>query len=114
MMRPLSMLALIAALSLPAGRLVAQDATRNVPDSLVSKAKVSEDSARAVALKRVPGTVQGVALERERSRLMWDFKIQRTGRKGATEVEVNAMTGRIIAVQAGTPAKRPSTTHRSS
>jgi len=38
---------------------------------------------------------------------MWDFKIQRTGRKGATEVEVNAMTGRIIAVQAGTPAKRP-------
>jgi len=45
---------------------------------------------------------------------MWDFKIQRTGRKGATEVEVNAMTGRIIAVQAGTPAKRPSTTHRSS
>ena len=115
MMRPLSMLALIAALSLPAGRLVAQDATqRNVPDSLVSKAKVSEDSARAVALKRVPGTVQGVALERERSRLMWDFKIQRNGRKGTTEVEVNAMTGRIIAVQAGTHAKARSTTRHSS
>jgi len=44
MMRPLSMLALIVALSLPAGRLVAQDAMkRNVPDSLVSKAKISED-----------------------------------------------------------------------
>ena len=114
-MRLLPTITLVAALSFAAGSLAAQEAaTRNVPDSLVSKAKISEDSARAVALKRVPGTVQGVALERERSRLMWDFKIQRTGRKGATEVEVNAMTGRIIAVQAGTPAKRPSTTHRSS
>ena len=115
MMRPLSMLALIAALSLPAGRLVAQDAMkRNVPDSLVSKAKISEDSARAVALKRVPGTVQSVALARSHRRLLYEFWIQRDGRKGTTEVEVNAMTGHVVAVKAGTPTRRRSTTRRSS
>ena len=114
-MRLLPTLTLVAALSLAAGSVAAQESTptRNVPDSLVSKAKISEDSARAIALKRVPGTVQGVALERERSRLMWDFKIQRNGRKGSTEVEVNAMTGKVIAVQTAR-AKGSSTTHRSS
>jgi len=116
-MRLVSTLTLCAALSFAAGSLAAQDApgqTRNVPDSLVSKAKISEDSARAVALKRGPGTVQSTELEQERGRLMWDFKIQRTGRKGNTEVEVNATTGKVIAVQSGTRAKAKTTTHRSS
>ncbi len=115
-MRLLSTLTLVAAVSF-ASSLAAQEApgaTRNVPDSLMSKAKISEDSARAVALKRVPGTVQGTELERERARLMWEFKIQRTGRKGTTEVEVNAMTGRVIAVNAGTKAKARTTTRHSS
>ena len=85
-----------------------------MPDSLVAKAKISEDSARAIALKRVPGTVQSTELERARTRLMYDFKIQRNGRKGTTEVEVNAMTGRIIAVKAGTSTRARSTTRRSS
>jgi hypothetical protein len=115
-MRLISTLTLVAAVCV-AGSLAAQEApgaTRNVPDSLVSKAKINEDSARAVALKRVPGTVQGVALERERKRLMWDFKIQRTGRKGTTEVEVSAMTGKVIAVQTATSTKGRSTTRHSS
>lgn len=116
-MRLVTTLTLCAALSCAAGSLAAQEApgaTRNVPDSLVAKAKITEDSARAVALKRVPGTVQGVELEQERGRLMWDFKIQRSGRKGATEVEVNANTGKVIRVQSGTRAKAKTTTHRSS
>jgi len=114
MKRPLSMLALIAALSLPAGRLVAQDVKRDVPDSLVSKAKISEDSARAVALKRVPGTVEGVALAKSgKTRLVYTFKVQRTGRTGLTDVLVNANTGKVIAVRRESTKKR-STAHRSS
>jgi uncharacterized membrane protein YkoI len=116
-MRLVPTLTLCAALSFAAGSLVAQEApgpTRNVPDSLVSKVKITEDSARAIALKRVPGTVQAVALEHERGRLMWEFKIQRSGRKGTTEVEVNANTGKVIAVRAGTSAKAKTTTRRSS
>jgi len=114
-MRLLPTLTLVAALSFAAGSLAAQEsAARNVPDSLVSKAKISEDSARAIALKRVPGTVQGVELSRERGRLLYEFKIQRNGRKGTTEVEVNAMTGRVVAVNAGTKAKARTTTRHSS
>jgi uncharacterized membrane protein YkoI len=115
MMRPLSLLALVAALSLPAGRLAAQGAVqRNVPDSLVSKAKISEDSARAVALKRVPGTVERVELAREHGRLLYEFWIKRDGRKGTSEVEVNATTGKIVAVVAGNRAKARPTGRRSS
>ena len=116
-MRLFTTLTLVAAVACAAGSLAAQEApgpTRSVPDSLVSKAKVSEDSARAVALKRVPGTVQSTELERERGRLMWDFKIQRSGRKGTTEVEVSATTGKVIAVEAGTRARARTTNRRSS
>ena len=114
-MRLFTTLTAVAALSFAAGSLAAQEAPkRNVPDSLVSRAKVNEESARAIALKRVPGTVQGVELERERGRLMWDFKIQRNGRKGTTEVEVSAKTGHVIAVASGTHAKARSTTRHSS
>jgi uncharacterized membrane protein YkoI len=113
-MRLLSTLTLVAALSVAAGSLAAQEPTRNVPDSLVSKAKVSEDSARAVALKRVPGTVQRVELSKERRRLLWEFWVQRDGRQGTTEVEVNAATGKVVAVKAGTRAKGKSTTRHSS
>jgi uncharacterized membrane protein YkoI len=87
---------------------------RNVPDSLVAKAKVSEDSARAVALKRVPGTVQSVELERERGRLLYEFHIQRSGRKGTTEVEVSALSGKVVGVNTGMHTKTKPTTQRSS
>jgi uncharacterized membrane protein YkoI len=119
MIRLLTTAALVAGLSLAGGSLAAQSTqdtgvTRNVPDSLVSQAKVNEDSARAVALKRVPGTVQSVTLERERHRLMWEFKIQRQGRKSASEVEVNASTGKVIRVEAATRTRARSTTRHSS
>jgi uncharacterized membrane protein YkoI len=113
-MRLLSTLTLIAVVSVAAGSLAAQEPTRNVPDSLAAKAKISEDSARAIALKRVPGTVQAVELARARGRLLYEFKIQRNGRKGTTEVDVNATNGKIVAVNAGARAKARSTNRRSS
>ena len=109
-MRLLTTLTVVAALC-AAGNLAAQE--RNVPDSLVGKSKISEDSARAVALKRVPGEVESVALGKMRTRLVYTFEIKRTGRQDLTKVEVNAATGHVIAVaREGTRAK--STTHRSS
>jgi len=114
-MRFSTTLALCAVLSLAAGSLAAQEGAgpkRNVPDSLVSKAKVSEDSARALALKHTPGTVQSIELEHERGHLRWEFMIQRSGHKNATEVEVNAMTGHVTVE--GSSTKPKSTTHHSS
>jgi uncharacterized membrane protein YkoI len=116
-MRLLTTLALIAGLTVAAGSLAAQDSTqapmRNVPDSLVAKAKVNEDSARAVALKRVPGDVQSTALMSRRGRLSWVFGIKRSGRNGVTKVTVNAKNGHVVSV-ARSSAKSKSTARHSS
>ena len=110
-MRLLTTLTVVAALC-AAGNLAAQE--RNVPDSLVGKAKINEDSARAVALKRVPGTVESVALAKSgKTRLVYTFKVQRTGRTGLTDVLVNANTSKVIAVRRESTKAR-STAHRSS
>ena len=117
-MRLLSTITLVAGLSLAAASLSAQDSTqaptRNVPDSLVSQAKVTEDSARAVAMKRVPGTVQSTVLERKRSRLVYEFGIQRAGRSGTTKVTVSATNGKVVSVARMGGAKSKSATRRSS
>jgi len=103
-MRLLSILTLLAGLSLGASGLAAQE--RNVPDSLVAKAKVSEDSARTVALKRVPGDLQSTTLMSRRGRLSWVFEVKRTGRAGTTKVTVNANNGRVVSVsRVGTKSK---------
>jgi uncharacterized membrane protein YkoI len=109
-MRLLTSLLLAAVFSLAAGNLAAQD--RDVPDSLVAKAKISEDAARAIALKRVPGDVQGVTLAKMKTRLVYTFKVQRKGRPGLTDVQVNAASGHVIAVRR--ESTKRSTTRRSS
>jgi len=103
-MRLLSILTVLSGLALGATSLAAQE--RNVPDSLVAKAKVSEDSARAVALKRVPGDLQSITLVSRRGRLSWVFEVKRTGRTGTTKVTVNANNGRVVSVsRVGTKSK---------
>jgi uncharacterized membrane protein YkoI len=72
---------------------------REVPDSLRAQAKVSEDSARGLALARAPGgTVQALELEREHGKLIWSFDIKIAGKPGITEVNVNALDGSIVGV----------------
>ncbi|MFN2571836.1 MAG: PepSY domain-containing protein [Gemmatimonadales bacterium] len=73
---------------------------REVPDSLVAKAKITEDSARAVALKRVPGgTIQGLELENEHGHLIYSWDIKVAGKPGITEVHVSALNGRVLRVE---------------
>lgn len=115
MKKALATLTIVAGLTLPAAVLVAQQPMqqnqtgykREVPDSLVSRAKISEDSARAVALKRVPGTVEAVELEREGGRLIYSWDIKVAGKSGITEVHVNALNGRVLSVaHEGTKPRR--------
>ena len=111
-MRLLTALTLLAALTCATGILAAQE--RNVPDSLVAKAKITEDAARAIALKRVPGDVQGITLAKSgKTRLVYTFKVQPKGRTGLTDVVINAGTGKVLAVRRES-IKARSTTHRSS
>ncbi|HXM38933.1 MAG TPA: PepSY domain-containing protein [Gemmatimonadales bacterium] len=81
---------------------------REVPDSLAAKAKISEDSARVIALKRVPrGTVEALELEREGGRLLYSWDIKVPGKRGITEVHVDALNGRVLSVAHENPKAKP-------
>ena len=65
--------------------------------ALRAAAKVSEDSARAIALKAVPGaTVKEGELEKENGKLVWSFDLKVAGKKGVEEVQVDAITGKVV------------------
>ena len=111
-------LTLLAGLLIPAAHLSAQTpaqvATRNVPDSLAAKAKITEDSARAVALKRLPGTVETVHLMQQSGKLEYVFGIKPNGKNAMERVTVSAMTGQAISVSAAGSTKSKSTAAHSS
>ena len=72
---------------------------REIPDSLASAAKVTEAAAVATAEKRVPkGKIQSVELEREKGKLIYSFDMKVPGKSGVEEVNVDAITGKVIAV----------------
>jgi uncharacterized membrane protein YkoI len=71
---------------------------------LRAQAKVSEDSARAKALRQVPGgVIQSSELEREGGMLIYSFDIKVAGKSGIDEVNINAITGKIVAKTHETP-----------
>jgi Peptidase propeptide and YPEB domain len=76
-----------------------------VDPALAAEAKISLDSARAIALKKVPhGSVASEELERENGHLIYSFDVKVSGRSGIQEVNVNALTGRVLGVHHEGPA----------
>jgi uncharacterized membrane protein YkoI len=72
---------------------------REIPDSLARQAKIAESAAAATAQQRVPkGTIQGVELERENGKLIFSYDIKTPGKSGIDEVNVDAISGKIIGV----------------
>ena len=66
--------------------------------ALQKEAKVSEETARATALKEVPnGTVKSEEIERENGKLIYSYDITVPGKSGIDEVNVNALTGAVVA-----------------
>lgn len=112
-MNRLITLALVAGCSLAAKPLPAQQPThppapqapahsykREVPDSLLRDVKITEDSARVIALHHVPGgTIQALELEHENGTLVYSWDIKVPGKAGITEVQISAIDGRVVAVE---------------
>ncbi|MFL5510205.1 MAG: PepSY domain-containing protein [Gemmatimonadaceae bacterium] len=72
--------------------------------TLKKEAKISEETARATALKEVPnGTIKSSELEREHGKLIYSFDISVPGKTGIDEVNVNAIDGSVVAKQHETP-----------
>jgi uncharacterized membrane protein YkoI len=65
---------------------------------LARQAKITLEQAREVARRRAPGNVESAELEREHRQLVYSFDI-RNARGTITEVQVNALTGRIARVE---------------
>lgn len=64
---------------------------------LMKLARISKDSATVIALARVPGaTVSSAEIERENGRLIWSFDLKTAGKAGIDEVNVNALTGKVV------------------
>lgn len=67
---------------------------------LLAEAKVSKDDAQKTALAKVPnGTIKEGELEKEKGKLIWTFDLTTPDTKDITEVNVDAMTGEVVAVE---------------
>lgn len=83
----MSTVVLIAAgFSLVGGELAAQTKT---------KAKISEDQAKNIALKHLPGEITGVKIERKRGKDVYAVEIQSKDR-GEVDVLVDIVTGKVV------------------
>jgi uncharacterized membrane protein YkoI len=98
---PLLGIALVAASAVQAQETYKKD----IPDSLAKRAKITEAAAAATAQKRVPkGKIDGVELEMEKGKLMYSYDMKTAGKSGTDEVNVDAVTGKIIGFSHESPA----------
>lgn len=75
---------------------------------LLAEAKIKETEARATALAEVEnGTVKSEELEREHGHLIYSYDIEVPGKSGIDEVNIDAMTGKVVAkMHEGATAER--------
>lgn len=68
--------------------------------ALAKKAKITCANASKTALGKVPGaTVKEAELEEEHGKLVWSFDLATKGKSGIDEVQVDALTGEVSAVE---------------
>jgi uncharacterized membrane protein YkoI len=68
------------------------------PGRAQAQAKISEETARATALAKVPnGSVKSNELEKEHGKLIYSYDITVPGKSGVEQVNVDAVTGKVIA-----------------
>jgi uncharacterized membrane protein YkoI len=78
---------------------------KELPDALAKKTKVTEEVAAKAAMARVPkGEIQAVELEEEKGKLIYSYDMKVPGKTGIDEVNVSAITGKVIASSHETPA----------
>lgn len=72
---------------------------------LMSEATVSKAEAERTAMARVPGaTIKEAELEKEKGRLIWSFDMATPGSKEITEVNIDAKSGEVVAVDKESPS----------
>jgi uncharacterized membrane protein YkoI len=71
---------------------------------LQKEARMTMADARALALKTVPNaTIQAGEIEREGGKLIYSFDMKTAGKSGIDEVNIDAMTSKVISKAHETP-----------
>jgi uncharacterized membrane protein YkoI len=86
--------ALCAALAIGAASLTLSGSAI-AQDKPAAAAKITEDQAKAVALKAMPGKVTGVAIEKKKGKTVYVVEIM-TEKKGEIDVFVDVVSGKVI------------------
>jgi hypothetical protein len=74
---------------------------------LQSQARVTKASAEKTALtKVVGGTIKSGEIENEHGKLVWSFDIKMPHSRNITEVQVDAKSGKIVAIEQETPSQQ--------
>ena len=88
----------LAASFVTAGSAIAQKAKPESQAALMREAKITKKAATATALSQVPGaTVRSSEIERENGKLIYSFDLKVKGKSGIEEINVDALTGGVIA-----------------
>jgi len=70
----------------------------------LAEAKVSQPDAQVTALAQVPnGTVKESELEKEHGKLIWSFDMATPDSTDITEVNVDAISGKVVSVEKEKP-----------
>lgn len=100
-----TLLAVIAPFALASVAHAQETYKKEVPDSLASKAKVTESAAATAAQKRLPkAKIESVELEKSKGRLVYSYDMKTEGKSGVDEVHVSATTGKVLSVAHETAA----------
>lgn len=79
---------------------------RETEASLMSQAKVTQAQASEIALRKLPrGVVKTSELENEHGRLVWSLDVAVPARKGVSEIQVDAKTGKIVSLKTESTAQ---------
>ncbi|HEV8411408.1 MAG TPA: PepSY domain-containing protein [Gemmatimonadaceae bacterium] len=64
---------------------------------LLRRAKITPDSAIALAKARLPkATINSAEIEQENGKLIYSFDLKTAGKSGIDEVNIDAMTGKLV------------------
>ena len=87
------------------GAAMSSEATSKTKKPTSTTARVSLSSARSTALAKVPGAkVKSEELEREHGKLIYSFDLEVAGKSGIQEVQIDAMTGKVVSSKHETPS----------